>query len=55
MSLLVILCFIIWSEPVFAQYTQKGFDVDLWANGLPNTNGIDHLPFDTIHKTINRH
>lgn len=24
----------------------KTFDIDLWQNGLPNTNGIDHTPFD---------
>lgn len=42
----VILCSMFISESVFAQYTQKEFDVDLWPNGLPNTNGIDHLPFD---------
>lgn len=24
----------------------KHFDIDLWQNGLPNTNGIDHTPFD---------
>lgn len=34
------------SVPLFGQYTQKEFDLDLWPNGLPNTNGIDHLPFD---------
>lgn len=29
-----------------AQYTQQAFEVDLWPNGLPNTNGVDHLPYD---------
>ena len=29
-----------------AQSQRKYFDVDLWENGLPNSNGIDHLPFD---------
>lgn len=26
--------------------TEKEFDIDLWPNGLPNTNGIDRTPFD---------
>lgn len=26
--------------------TQRTFDIDLWPNGLPNTNGIDSKPFD---------
>lgn len=25
---------------------QTEFDIDLWPGGLPNTNGIDHLPYD---------
>lgn len=29
---------------LFAQKTM--IDIDLWPNGLPNTNGVDHLPFD---------
>jgi hypothetical protein len=29
-----------------AQHTSQEFDVDLWPNGLPNTNGVDHLPYD---------
>lgn len=24
----------------------ESFDIDLWQNGLPNTNGIDHEPWD---------
>lgn len=28
------------------QAQQKVIDIDLWPNGLPNTNGVDHLPFD---------
>ena len=42
----LILCAMFVCVPSFAQYTQKEFDVDLWADGLPNTNGIDHLPFE---------
>lgn len=45
-SFAVIVCTMLLTEPAFAQYTQKQFDLDLWPNGLPNTNGIDHLPFD---------
>ncbi len=41
-----ILLLIMMSEPLFSQYTQKEFDFDLWPNGFPNTNGIDHLAFD---------
>lgn len=29
----------------FAQQLQS-FDIDLWPNGLPNTNGIDHEPWN---------
>ena len=35
-----------------AQQTQHEFDVDLWPNGLPNTNGVDHLPYDKKRITI---
>lgn len=31
---------------ISAQYSDKEFDIDLWKNEFPNTNGIDHLPFD---------
>lgn len=34
-----------------AQHTSQEFDVDLWPNGLPNSNGVDHLPYD--EKTYN--
>lgn len=30
----------------FAQQLPESFDIDLWQNGLPNTNGIDHQPWD---------
>lgn len=33
-------------QPATACVTEKEFDVDLWPNGLPNTNGIDRTPFD---------
>lgn len=29
-----------------AQGVQKPFDIDLWAQGMPNTNGADEAPFD---------
>lgn len=29
-----------------AQNAQKPFDVDLWQQGMPNTNGVDSAPFD---------
>lgn len=45
-AFIVILCSMLMSETMLAQYTQKEFDIDLWVEGLPNTNGIDHLPFD---------
>ncbi len=38
--------FLLMNNPASAQFSEKEFDVDLWANGLPNTNGIDHQPFD---------
>lgn len=41
-ALLILLC----SMTASAQVTGKPFDVDLWPNGLPNTNGIDNQPFD---------
>lgn len=28
------------------QVTLKSFDIDLWQNGKPNTNGIDNEPYD---------
>ena len=51
----IFLTFIVICNPIFAQFTEKEFDVDLWANGLPNTNGIDHTPFDDNIKIINLH
>ncbi|MCQ2245010.1 MAG: alpha/beta hydrolase, partial [Bacteroidaceae bacterium] len=30
----------------FAQQLPESFDIDLWQNGLPNTNGIDNQPWD---------
>lgn len=30
----------------FAQQLPESFDIDLWQNSLPNTNGIDHQPWD---------
>lgn len=31
---------------VSAQNEQKSFDIELWAQGMPNTNGADTAPFD---------
>lgn len=28
-----------------AQNAQKPFDIDLWQQGMPNTNGMDSAPF----------
>lgn len=46
----MLLCFLLAalgiSGGILAQSTAKEFDVDLWKNGLPNTNGIDKTPFD---------
>lgn len=46
-----LLCFLflaalVISGSVSAQTTAQEFDVDLWKNGFPNTNGIDKTPFD---------
>lgn len=42
-SILLLLCTVFGS---FAQEA-KGFDIDLWQNGLPNSNGIDKTqPYD---------
>lgn len=30
----------------------ESFDIDLWPNGLPNTNGIDHEPFDASKRNF---
>lgn len=43
---LLVLLALVMSGNVLAQYTEKEFDFDLWKGGLPNTNGIDHLPYD---------
>ena len=49
----IFLTFIVICNPIFAQFTEKEFDVDLWANGLPNTNGI--LLLMITSKIINLH
>ncbi len=46
LSLLSALLILFSSMTVSAQVTSKEFDIDLWPNGLPNTNGIDNQPFD---------
>lgn len=45
-TLAVIVFAVVYTNKTSAQSTEKQFDVDLWENGLPNTNGIDHEPFD---------
>lgn len=45
-SLFILGLLLLVGNPVAAQFTEKEFDVDLWTNGLPNTNGIDQTPFD---------
>lgn len=43
---LTVSLFLMVSTNLFAQGTDREFDIDLWQDGLPNTNGKDHLPFD---------
>lgn len=31
---------------ISAQQASKPFDIDLWPQGMPNTNGVDRTPFD---------
>ncbi|WP_199676378.1 hypothetical protein [Parabacteroides sp. AM58-2XD] len=45
-SLFILWAFLVICNPVAAQVTEKEFNLDLWENGLPNTNGIDRTPFD---------
>lgn len=35
----------------WAQQPQS-FDIDLWQNGLPNTNGVDHQPWDDSQRNF---
>lgn len=44
-KLLLIITLLGCSLCSMAQQPQS-FDIDLWPNGLPNTNGIDHQPYD---------
>lgn len=30
----------------------ESFDIDLWQNGLPNTNGIDHQPYNAEQRNF---
>lgn len=47
LTTMFILLLLTWAGGnVFAQNTQKPFDIDLWAQGMPNTNGADAAPFD---------
>lgn len=41
-----VLPFLLIAESVYAQKPQKPFNVDLWQQGMPNTNGADSAPFD---------
>ena len=45
-SLFILWAFLVICNPVAAQVTENEFNLDLWENGLPNTNGIDRTPFD---------
>lgn len=46
LSFLFLINCLLSTNPLMAQYTRKEFDIDLWPEGLPNTNGIDRQPFD---------
>ena len=35
-----------------AQQNNKVFDIDLWQQGLPNSNGMDSPPFDRQFQTF---
>lgn len=44
--LLFILCISLYGLDLKAQQESNYFDIDLWPGGLPNTNGVDHEPYD---------
>lgn len=43
-SMLLFLLFVAAGGTISAQ--QAPFDIDLWPQGMPNTNGVDNAPFD---------
>ncbi len=45
-SLLVLFLLVATGSYVSAQNARNPFDVDLWKQGMPNTNGVDKTPFD---------
>lgn len=45
---LFFLLFLLVVKNTQAQNVQKPFDVDLWQQGMPNTNGADAAPFDEL-------
>lgn len=45
--ILLLLCMLLGSNPLFSQKNISDFfDIDLWEQGMPNTNGMDMLPLD---------
>lgn len=45
-TMLFLLLFVLAGSTVSAQQVRKPFDIDLWPQGMPNTNGVDTTPFD---------
>lgn len=45
-TMLLLLLFILAGGTVSAQQVRKPFDIDLWPQGMPNSNGVDCTPFD---------
>lgn len=45
-TMLFLLLFVLAGGTVSAQQARKPFDIDLWPQGMPNTNGVDRTPFD---------
>lgn len=50
-----IITLLIAVQTLFAWHlnAQQIIEVNLWTDGLPNTNGIDHLPFDDETRNFN--
>lgn len=45
-TMLLLLLFLLTEGTISAQQVRNPFDVDLWSQGMPNTNGMDRTPFD---------
>lgn len=45
-TMLFLLLLVLAGRTASAQQTQKPFDIDLWPQGMPNTNGVDTTPFN---------